>query len=390
MQVIQAVCGTFHHFDLANELESLGYLKRIYSTFPWIRLRREGVPKALVRTFPWIHGPWMAANRYGILPNGIANETAVLNARFFDAWVASRIEDCDALVAISGCGLLAGRTVQKRGGRYVCDRGSSHIRYQRAILEEEYARWGFRGRRVDARVVDREEKEYSEADAITVPSEFARRTFAELGVSLDKVRTIPFGVRLDKFRKINEPPSRSFEVLFAGTVSIRKGVPYLLDAFANFKHPMKSLRLAGPIEPQMRALFSRFDLTNVEVLGRQTQEELARLMSTSQVMVLPSIEEGLALVQGQALACGCPLISSRNSGAEDLFTDGREGFLIPIRSPEAISDRLTQFADEPNLQRRMSEAALARVQQLGGWSKYGRQYADFLLQLTEDRQARNQ
>ena len=382
MQVIQAVCGTFHHFDLANELDSLGYLKRIYSSFPWIRLRREGVPKTLVRTFPWIHGPWMVANRYGILPHGIANETVVLNARVFDAWVASRIEDCDALIALSGCGLLAGQTVQKRGGCYVCDRGSSHIRYQRAILEEEYARWGFRGEKVDVRVVDREEKEYSEADAITVPSEFARRTFLQMGVNEGKVKTIPYGVRLDKFRKNDEPHPRSFEVLFAGTVSIRKGVPYLLDAFANFKHHMKRLRLAGPVEPQMRSLFSRFDLNHVEVLGRQTQEQLARLMNTSHVMVLPSIEEGLALVQGQALACGCPLISSVNSGGEDIFVDGIEGFLVPIRSPQAICERLTQLADHPDLRQQMGAAALARVQRLGGWKDYGSRYAKFLQALT--------
>ena len=72
----------------------------------------------------------------------------------------------------------------------------------------------------------------------------------------------------------------------------------------------------------MRSLLSRFDLTGIELLGRLPQEELAGWMSRSEVMVLPSIEEGLALVQGQALACGCPLISSVNTGGEDLFSDG--------------------------------------------------------------------
>lgn len=381
MQVIQAVCGTFWHFDLANELESLGYLKRIYSSFPWIRLRREGVSKARVRTFPWIHGPWMAAHRYGIMPHGIANETALLNARIFDAWVASRIEDCDALVALSGCGLLAGRAVQRRGARYVCDRGSSHIRYQRAILQEEYARWGFKGEKVDARVVAREEKEYAEADAITVPSEFARRTFGEIGIEPDKVRVIPFGVRLDRFSKTDDPRGGSFEALFAGTVSIRKGIPYLLDAFANFKHPMKRLRLAGPVEPQMRSLFSRFDLTGVDVLGRQTQDELAKWMNLSHALVLPSIEDGFGLVMAQAMACGTPVIASENTGGPDLFSDGVEGFVVPIRSSQAICDRLTLLAENPNLQRIMSAAALARVQALGGWKDYGRRYVEFLERL---------
>ena len=95
-------------------------------------------------------------------------------------------------------------------------------------------------------------------------------------------------------------------------------------------------------------------------------------------MVLPSIEEGLALVQAQAMACGCPLISSVNTGGEDLFQDGVEGFLVPIRSPEAIHDRLAQLADDPLLQQRMSAAALLRVQSLGGWADYGEKYTAFL------------
>ncbi|HTW45844.1 MAG TPA: glycosyltransferase family 4 protein [Acidobacteriaceae bacterium] len=382
LQVIQAVSGTFHHFDLARELESLGYLKRIYSTFPWTRLQREGVAREHVRTFPWIHAPLMGAFRYVEVPRRIGTELALANVRLFDAWVASRLEECDAFVAISGSGLKTGGVAKRRGAKYVCDRGSSHIQYQKLVLEEEFARWGLAREVVDPRIVAREEAEYAQADAITVPSEFARRTFLEMGIAAEKLVKVPYGVRLDRFLKVGEPASGQFNVLFAGTVSIRKGIPYLLEAFNNFKHPRKKLRLAGPLEPEMRSLLSRFDLSDVEVLGRQPQDELARWMSQSHVMVLPSIEEGLALVQGQALACGCPLISSFNTGGEDLFSNGVEGFLVPIRSPEAICERLTQLADEPELRQRMSEAALMRVQSLGGWREYGRNYARFLERLT--------
>jgi len=112
-------------------------------------------------------------------------------------------------------------------------------------------------------------------------------------------------------------------------------------------------------------------MDGIEVIGRLPQQELARYMSTSHVMVLPSIEEGLALVQGQAMACGCPLISSYHTGGEDLFDEGVEGFLVPIRSPQIIADRLQKLADDPLLQQQMRAAALARVQHLGGWEHYG-------------------
>jgi glycosyltransferase involved in cell wall biosynthesis len=101
------------------------------------------------------------------------------------------------------------------------------------------------------------------------------------------------------------------------------------------------------------------------------QTELKSLMSRSHVMVLPSIEEGLAMVQAQAMACGCPVVASRNTGGEDLFSDGHEGFIVPIRDANALATRLQQLADQPELRAAMARRALARVQSLGGWRDYG-------------------
>jgi glycosyltransferase involved in cell wall biosynthesis len=256
------------------------------------------------------------------------------------------------------------------------------MRYQDGILSEEFRRWGVEVWPSQPDKIERAEIEYAQADVITVPSEFVRRSFIEMGVPEDKLRKIPYGVRLERFQKTAKPPRDSFDVLFAGTVSLRKGIPYLLEAFQRFRHSRKRLRIAGPVDLNMQSIFARFDMTGVEVLGRQPQAKLAELMSSSHVMVLPSIEEGLALVQGQALACGCPLISSLHSGGEDLFTDGVEGFLVPIRSPEAILDRLSQLADDPDLRNRMSEAAQQRVKSLGGWKHYGQSFSTMLQELT--------
>jgi glycosyltransferase involved in cell wall biosynthesis len=128
----------------------------------------------------------------------------------------------------------------------------------------------------------------------------------------------------------------------------------------------------------MKTVLDHLPLDQVEFLGAVPQPRLAELMSTSHVMVLPSIEEGLALVQGQALACGCPVVCSTNTGGEDLFTDGVEGFIVPIRDPEALTNRMQQLADDPALQSRMSEAALRRVRSIGGWSDYRDQWEALL------------
>jgi glycosyltransferase involved in cell wall biosynthesis len=346
-----------------------------------MRLEREGVSKERVRTFPWIHVPWMIAGRYGLMPQPLSGWLAIRNIQMFDAWAARNMEDCDAFVAISGSGLAAGKVAQGRGAKYVCDRGSSHIRFQQTIVEDEYARWGFQ-RRIDPRAIAREEAEYQQADAITVPSEFSRRTFVEMGINPARIRKFPLGVRLDRFTRTGEPSAEGFDVLFAGTVSIRKGIPYLLQAFSQFKHPRKRLRLAGPVEPEMRFLLRRFNLENVEILGSMPQEKLARWMSTSHAVVLPSVEDGFGLVMAQSMASGGVVIASEHTGGADLFEHGSEGFIVPIRSPEAICARLTEMAGDSLLRQRMSEAALKRVQGLGGWKDYGERYAAFLKELT--------
>ena len=382
MQIVQSVCGVFWQFDLAREMESRGYLKRIYSTFPWQRLKREGVPRERISSFPWIHTPLIATNKYVRVPKPLGRELMYLNFKTFDSWVAKRIEDCDALVSLSGAGLKSGQTVQRRGGRYVCDRGSSHIRYQNAIMTEEYARWGFDIQPVDPRIIDREEAEYAQADAIFVPSEFARRSFIEMGVPAAKVKTIPYGVRLERFQPRAERSTESFDVLFAGTVSLRKGIPYLLDAFRRLRHPRKRLRLAGAVEPELAAMLGRENLEGIEILGRMPQTKLAEYMSVSHVLVLSSIEDGFGLVMAQAMACGSVVVSSENTGGPDLYRHGVEGFVVPIRNPGALADSLQQLADDAVLRQRMSDAALRRVKELGGWHDYGEKCAAYLHELT--------
>ena len=382
LRVVQSVCGTFHHFDLAREFHSLGCLQRIYSTFNRGRLRREGLPDDLVGVFPWIHPALMLLLRHRIhLPRRLQSDLDLVNKILFDRWVASHMPPCDVFIGISSCGLESGRAVQERGGKYVCDRGSSHIRVQDQILREEFLRWGRPATACDPRIIEREEKEYAQADAITVPSEFARGSFIEMGVPPEKVHKLPYGVNLQRFQPVGVPPSDTFEVLFAGGVTFQKGIPYLLEGFRLFRHPHKRLRIVGGVNPEILPHLTKYLSEHTEVLGAVPQTRLREIMSTSHVLVMPSVQEGLALVQGQAMACGCALISTTNTGGRDLFTEGVEGFEVPIRSPEAIAEKLELLADSPEVLARMRKAALARVASLGGWSDYGQRFYALIKEL---------
>ncbi len=381
MRVVQTVFGVFHHFDLARELERRGHLAAIFSTWPWQRLRREGLPREKVRTFPWIHTPEFLLRRANLLPAWMEDQTGYANALLFDEYTLRNMPECDALIGISGSSLKTGALVQRRGGKFFCDRGSSHQRYQEELVSEEYRRWGVHAPVSDPRDTAREEAIYAIADGITVPSSFAARSFASMGIPPEKVHTVPYGVRLQRFHPpaiTPCSPKERFEALFVGSVGLRKGVPYLLEAFAGLKHPHKRLRVVGALSREIDVVLSRLPRQNVEFLGLQPQDRVAELMGHSHLLVLPSIEEGLALVQGQAMACGCPVLASTNTGGEDLFTDEQEGFIVPIRDPGALTERMQRLSDDPDLWMRLHSAALDRVRSMGGWETYGDRWETLL------------
>jgi glycosyltransferase involved in cell wall biosynthesis len=105
-------------------------------------------------------------------------------------------------------------------------------------------------------------------------------------------------------------------------------------------------------------------------------------MDRSHALVLPSVEEGLALVMAQAMACGCPVIATVATGAEDLFTDGVEGFIVPDRDVTALAARMQQLSDDQTLHSQMRAAALERVKALGGWDDYGDRWNKLLHAIT--------
>lgn len=373
MKIALSVAAKFHTFDLARELYARGVLASIFTGYPRFKLKNETLPDALIKTFPWVQTPYMAFPFMQHLPRSVIREWENLSAITFGDYVARNLPECDLYVGLSGSALPAGKKAHQRGAKFVCDRGSSHIRAQDELLREEHAQWNMPFVGIDPRTTAREESEYEEADCITVPSTFVYRTFVEQGVSANKLRLLPYGVNLSRFQPVDKPDSQRFDILFVGGMSLRKGVQYLVQAYQKIKHPAKSLTFVGsPSASLIEALTTRgLWPEDAIVLGHIPQAELKQIMSRSHVLVLPSLEEGLAMVMAQAMACACPVVASNHTGVEDLMTDGVEGFIVPVRDVGALTEKLQQLADEPILRDSMSEKALQKVQGLGGWSDYG-------------------
>jgi glycosyltransferase involved in cell wall biosynthesis len=376
MNVTQISIGRFHHFHLARQLEKYNLLDSIWTGYPKFKLKDEnGVPQEKIKTFPWFRTPYMMRSKIGLDRfDWLNKEWEWLAQDTLDRHVAKELKAPTILIALSATGLHAGKKAKSLGGHYICDRGSSHIRYQENILIEEYRQWGLKFHGIDPRVLEKEELEYHQADIITVPSEFVKSSFVEMGIPEHKIKKVVYGARLDRFKKTGEPPSDIFRIIWVGSICIRKGFMYLLTAFQKLKHPSKELLVVGDLTEEVKGLLRNQDLSGIRFLGQVQNSILPDLYSTSHVFVLPSIEEGLAMVQGEAMACGCPVIASINTGAQDLLTDRVEGFIIPIRSSEILQDRLQELSDNPLLRKEMSNKALQKVNSLGGWDTYGNQF----------------
>jgi glycosyltransferase involved in cell wall biosynthesis len=276
----------------------------------------------------------------------------------------------DVLHALDGTGPIAGRFARANGKLWICDRGCTHILAQKAILDAEYKEWGLPPAWFSEDRLERCVAEYEEAHAVTVPSQFARRSFLEHGVADKRVFVCPYGVNLSEFRK-GEKRDDTFRVISVGRVTVRKGIGHLLRAVEPLVKKRKlELWLVGPMDKAAQPVLDRFKGV-FEYKGVSPRQDLWQLYSQASVLVLASVEEGLSLVQAQAMACGVPVIATENTGAEDLFTDGGEGFIVPARSPEATREKLEWMMDNAAARERMADAAFERVKSLGGWDRYG-------------------
>ena len=371
MRVCIGSAGRFHTFDLARQMQRLGHLRCLYTCYP--RWKVDGLPQEKVSTFPWLMGPAMLLGRWGF--HSVQRPLNRWISESFDHWMAKRLMPCDVLHCLSSFGLTTHRLAKQRyGALTVCDRGSSHIVYQDEILAEEYTRWGVPYRRIDPRIVEREVQEYDECDYVVVPSSFAYRSFLRKGVPEAKLARVSYGVDVNLFRPIPKEDD-VFRVLYVGALSLQKGLPYLLEAIAPLKLPNFELWLIGDLLPEVRSLLAKYE-GQYRYLGIIPRTLLYKYYNQGSVLVLPSIQEGFGLVQAQAMACGLPVVATTHTGAEDLFTNGVEGFIVPIRCSEAIREKILYLYNNNELREEIARAALRRVQSLGGWDSYGQAMLD--------------
>ncbi len=367
-----SVGSRFHAFDLARELHSRQMLHRIYTGYPRFSADRFFLPSDRMISV-WTHEPLnrIAGSLYRRGRLKTAPDFALSDR--FDRLVAKRLSPgANLFVGWSSQCLHSLLRAKELGMITLVERGSTHIEWQRDTLRQEATIAGIPVELPDLRTVERELAEYAAADYIAVPSEFVARTFVERGIPRHRLIVNPYGVDLRLFRPAEKRnrANASLRVLHVGRASVRKGVHYLTDAVGRLPHA--TLTVVGTADPGVSKLLTA---SHVNFVGPVPGNHLPRYYAQADVFCLLSLEEGLALVLAQAMASGLPVIASPNTGAEELITDGKEGFLVPIRNPEAVAERLRLLASDEGLRCEMGRRARAKVEKGFSWADYGERAA---------------
>jgi alpha-maltose-1-phosphate synthase len=250
---------------------------------------------------------------------------------------------------------------------------SAYWRFRRKLLTEE------RERRPDwaptmIGLVDSEAKhrrkdlELAEADCVVVPSSFVRRALEHCPRVPGQIEIVAYGApaAIDRLPASATSRCRPLRALFVGNLSQLKGLADLHEAMAHLRG-LVTLTLVGRPTTRDCAALDRV-IEEHRWIPPVPQARVLELMAEHDVLVLPSLAEGFALVITEALSRGLPVVTTVNSGA-DLMTDGRDGFIVPIRSPDALADRLTRLAEDRDLLAAMSEAALETARR-NPWERY--------------------
>lgn len=237
---------------------------------------------------------------------------------------------------------------KEKGLRCILDQTLVDYSVVYQLLTEEEQRcpgWSiapFKVEQADLELMEREHQEQDIADHIICGSAFVKDSLIARGIKPDKITVISLG-RLKESTALSsnsissQQQKDSLKILFAGSVGLRKGIPYLLEALRQLdgQIPFKC-KIAGSLDIQNKRVAQYNDIC--EFMGRVPRSQMQDLYQWADVLVLPSLCEGSAMVTYEALSLGIPIITTYNAGS--LVRDKIDGFIIKPRDSHAIAEKL--------------------------------------------------
>ena len=289
--------------------------------------------------------------------------------RFNAAILRTGLGEAPIVWGFNGASLELFRAARAQGRHCILEQTILPPELEFKLMREELARWpgwqpGLNIPDFDNSAVDRAEQEWVLADRIVTGSDFVRQGLERCGVPQGKIRVVPYGVDANRFSPTairQRDRSAPLRVLFVGAIGLRKGVPDLLDALAQLGPARVEARFAGEVELDHQRLdpFARV----ATFLGPVPRVQMPEIYRWADVFVLPSIVEGSATVTYEALLSGLPVVATLNAGS--IVQSGVDGFIVPIRDPDALAETIGRYASDRKLLAQHQAATLQRRERAG-------------------------
>lgn len=207
--------------------------------------------------------------------------------------------------------------------------------------------------------INRTMKELKYTQLFLAPSTFVARSLEYSGIVKKQIWVCPYGVDTDLFGQKTyqnlHSVQRPIRFVYVGGVKELKGISYLLEAIQQIPEDQAELTIVGKVDHNAEDILPY--LERVKFTGSVLHSKIPEILERSDVFVFPSLGEGLSLSVLEAASCGLPLIVSENSGIDDAVSEGKEGFVIPIQSSDAILGKMQWFIEHPDQIEPMGKAA---------------------------------
>jgi glycosyltransferase involved in cell wall biosynthesis len=387
--MIVAQLGARMHYAVPRILHQAGALERLYTdlcaTKGWPRLLHavprplrpagfsrllgrapEGIPPAKVTAFTGFGLEYALKLRRARSASRMSAAFLWAGTRFNELVVRSGLAGARAVYGFNTASEGLFQEAANLGIRRVLEQTIAPRRIEAEWLGRESpatADWraGIQDTFVDA-FAERERREWELADLIVCASEFVRDGVVASGGDARKCVVVPYGVDVARYAGMGAGPRRrgsreEVTVLFAGTIGLRKGVPYLLDAMERLRGLPIRCRMIGSLSMAPGWLAARCP-PNVEVVGAVSRSAMAQEYANADIFCLPSLCEGSATVTYEALAAGLPVVTTPNSGS--IVRDGIEGVIVPPHDAAALAAALEGLCDDRAARDRMADAARER------------------------------
>lgn len=303
--VIASYGGRNWLLDTARELDSLGHEVLFYSYLPTKRALKFGLKRECNRSYYVVSLPFLMLLKF----SNRANWALFIFHYFFDLYIGWFAPQCDVFIGQSPMHVFSLKNIKRKyNAKIILERGTSHVLEQIKALSTNPT---LKGKSAMPSVfIKRDLNGYKLADYITIPSEVVNETFLKHNIPANKLFINPFGVNLKEFGPTILDQDNNYDLIMVGQWCHRKGCDLLIDVCLKYNY---SLLHVGPIIDVKFPTQSNFH--HVDAVD---QKQLKQFYSMARVFVLPSREEGLALVQPQAVACGLPIVCSKFTGGRDL------------------------------------------------------------------------